>query len=178
MIRRGSRGVSITEVLMSTTISVFIIGVAFVAYRGTVTSSRSTFGPQTALQASTRVALLELMRELQECIEFLRPRSGTTLGYLLARDKVDVPMLVYAVRNAGDSQSAGRDVCDLFVCHEDPGLPPERRTRRLLSRVERLGFTALGSGAIQIRLDIREQGRSCPILTTIRARNIALEGSL
>lgn len=171
-------GHSLVEVLLAFGLVIGLLATAFMMYRGGVVSAQATLAPQMALQMATRKAFLDFIKELQECIEFVRPTQGSTLTYLLARDKLDRVLLTYMVEDPVATAREGRPLQNVFLYRQDNTMPAVARQRLLLGNVTRLSFTSLGSGLVQIRMDVYEQGHSYPMLTTVRARNIALEAEL
>lgn len=174
----AGRGYTLVEVLVAFAVVVLVLATAWMMHRSGTVSVQATLGPQMGLQMNTRKALVEFIKELQECVEFVRPYQGSTLTYLLARNKLDQVLLAYMVKNDAASRREGVDLHDVFVYEHDESVGPASRQRLLFGNVTRLSFTTLGSGVVQIRMDVYEQGRSYPLLTTVRARNIAPEGEL
>jgi hypothetical protein len=177
--RRWWAGLGFIEVLVGATLTLIVFGIAYGLMRFSRVSTEQTIGPNLGLQSASRVALLKLIKELQECIEFVRPRQGASLNYFIARDKLNQILTGYIARNDDASDRAGRDIFDLHLHRHDVGKarPPSRHTR-LLPGIERLSFTALSSGVIQIHMTLHEQGKSYTLLTTVRARNVLMEGEL
>ena len=169
---------SLVEVLLAFGLVVTLLATAFMMWRGGTMSVQTTLGPQMGLQMTTRKAFLDLIKELQECIEFVRPTEGSTLTYLVARDKLDRVLLVYMTPDPVATAREGVALNNVYVYAYDQTISAAARQRLLLGSVSRLTFTSLGSGVTQIRLDAYEQGRSYPLLTSVRARNIAQEGEL
>ena len=181
MLRRPAhahRGYSLIEVLVALFLFGTLFATAWMLHRSGTVGVQSTLGPQMGLQMTTRKALVEFIKELQECVEFVRPYQGSTLNYLMARNKLDQVLLTYMVKNDKDSAREGRDVHDVYVYLNDTSVAAASRQRLLFGGVTRLTFTALGSGVVQIRMDVTESNRIYALLTTVRARNIELEGEL
>lgn len=175
MIRR--RAFTMIEMLVGLGIFVVLSGMAYGLLRFGVISIGATVAPQVGLQMASRKAMVDFIKEIQECIEVARPLPGSTMTYFVARDKTNRIMTAYMVKNAADSAGAGRDIFDLFVHKKDFGtLPPEQR--KVLSQVERLTFTSLSPGLLQIHADLHEQGKTYALLTAVRTRNILAEGRL
>jgi hypothetical protein len=167
------------EMLIAVVVATVLLGAGYMLVRAARVSTEASLGPHMGLQMASRKALVELIRELQESIEVVRPSSGATLTYVMARDKLNRILLVYCVKNDAQSQRAGRDLFDLYLYRYDHGeRPPEANQRFLLGSVERVAFTALSSGVVQIHLDLHEQGKSFPFLTAVRSRNIQTEADL
>ena len=172
------RATTLIEVLVAFMLVVTVLATAWMLHRSGTVGVQATLGPQMGLQMTTRKALVEFIKELQECVEFVRPYQGSTLNYLMARNKLDLVLLCYLVQNDRDTAREGLPLYDVYVYSNDETIPPASRQRLLFGGISRLSFTALGSGAVQIRMDVYEQGRTYPLLTTVRARNIELEGDL
>lgn len=171
------RGASLVEALIGLAVAGMVLGLAFGLYRFGVVATGGTVAPQVGLQTASRKALVDFIREIQETIEIVRPPAGSTLSYFIARDKINRILTAYLVKNAADSAAAGRDLYDLWVHRKD--YPPEPSTQvRMLTRVERLTFTTLSPGLIQIHLDLNEAGKTYSLLTSVRSRNILTEGKL
>lgn len=171
------RGASLVEALLGLAIAGMVVGLAFGLYRFGVVATGGTVAPQVGLQMASRKALVDFIREIQETVEIVRPPAGSTLSYFVARDKVNRILTAYLVRNGADSSAAGRDLYDLWVHRKD--YPPEPSTQvRLLGHVERLTFTTLSPGLLQIHLELNEAGKTYSLLTAVRSRNILTEGRL
>jgi len=172
-------GVSIPEMLIAICVAVVVLGTGGMLLRFARASTEVTLGPNMGAQMASRKALVEMIRELQECIEFVRPSAGASLTYLLARDKLNRVLVIYLVVNAEQSARAGRPLHDLYLYQYEPaGRTPPENHRLLMGGVERAAFTALSSGVMQVHLDLFEQGKTFPFLTAVRARNIQTEAEL
>lgn len=173
---RARRGFSLIEVLVGMGLLVVISGIAYGLMRFGIVSIGTTVTPQIGLQTASRKAMVDFIREIQESIEIARPVPGTTLSYFVARDKTNCVLTVFSVKNAADSAAAGKDIFDVYLNRKRFTQPDEQR--RLLSRVERLAFTSLSPGLLQIHLDLFEGGKTYSLLTAVRTRNILAEGRL
>ena len=171
------RAFTVIETLMALVLAVMISGIAYEMWRFGFVSVGSTVTPQVGLQMATRKAMVDFVREVQQCIEVARPVPGSTLNYFIARDRTNGILTAYLVKNAADSAAAGIDLYDMYVDHKGFGPDPTTR-QKMLSRVERLTFTALSPGLLQIHLDLHEQDKSYALLTAVRCRNILSEGRL
>lgn len=168
-----------TEMLVAVCIALLVLSGGYMMVRAARVSTEASLGPSMGLQLNSRKALVEMIRELQESIEIVRPSAGGSLSYLLARDKLNRVLVLYIVKNEKDSAKAGRDLHDLYLYRYDHGeRAPALNQRLVLSGVERAAFTALSSGLVQVHLDLHEQGKSFPFLTGVRCRNIQTEAEL
>lgn len=172
------RGASLMEMLIAVAISALVIGIAFGILRLTRVSTEKTLGPQMGLQTASREALVDLIRELQESIEVVRPQQGGSLTYFVVRDKLNQVMVGYLEENARASTAAGRKIYDFFLNRTSWNGEPADRRRRLFDNVERLTVTTLSPGLLQIHADFHEQGRTYAFLTTVRTRNINSDADL
>lgn len=173
------RGVGVTEMLVAVSVVLVVLTTGYMLVRAARVSTEASLGPSMGLQLNSRKALVEMVRELQESIEIVRPSAGGSLSYLLARDKLNRILTLYIVKNERDSTRAGRPLHDLYLYRFDHGeRAPAMNQRLVLSGVERAAFTALSSGLVQVHLDLHEQGKSFPFLTGVRCRNISTEGEL
>lgn len=177
MRRRSAFGV--LEMLVGVCLGIILLAMAFMLLRFSRASTEASLGPNMGLQTTSRKALVELIRELQESIEIVRPVQGSSLTYILARDKLNRILTVYLVRNEELSTRAGRPLYDLYLHRHDYGATAGAVNQRyVVGSIERAAFTALSSGLVQIHLDFHEQGRSYPFLTAVRSRNIQAEAQL
>jgi hypothetical protein len=168
---------SALEILIAAVIGVVCLSVAYMFLRSARVSTESTLGPQMGLQQAARKALVEMIKEVQESIEIVRPPAGATLTYFIARDKLDQILTVYLVKEPNASAKAGRDIHDLMAYRHDYGATPPKADK-ILSGIERAAFTSLSSGLLQIHFELHENGKTYPLLTTVRCRNILPEGEL
>lgn len=174
--REPARASTLVELLVATVIGGLVLGGTFMMYRFSRTSSEQTLAPQMSLQMNSRRALLELIKEIQESIEVVRPAQGSSLSYFLIRDKLNRILVGYLVKNDRASQSAGRDLFDFILVRKGFDRPPDRKT--VLSGVERLLFTSFSPGVIQIHADLHEAERSYSFLTAVRSRNVYADADL
>lgn len=175
--RRHLPAFTLVEAIIGVILLVMIMGVAFSMWRFGVVSVGATVTPQVGLQMASRAAMVNFVKDIQECIEVARPFPGSTFTYFVARDKVNNIITAYLVKNDADSLAAGRDLYDLWL-HTKPTGTGTQSQKKMLSKIERLTFTALSSGLLQINLDLHEQGKTYALLTAVRTRNILTEGRL
>lgn len=171
------RGLSVLELLIVAALLVVVMTVALLFFRSTRVSMEATLLPQMGLQQAARRALVDLIRDVQESVDVVRPEPGSTLTYFIARDKLNQMLTVYLTSDAAASRAAGSPLYQLWLHRREPDAAPGTG-RMVLGGVERATFTRLSSGVLQLRLDLREQGRTYSMLTAIRARNVLQEGDL
>lgn len=173
------RAYSLAEVLVAAGLCLLVLGAAFGLLRFMRTSGEQVLGPAMGLQMASRSAMIQLVKELQECVEFIRPQQGLSLTYFVARDKVNRILTGYVARDAAASQAAGRDLYRLYLHrHEYEPAPDPAKQRKVLEGIERASFTTLSPAVLQIHLTLHEQGKSYTLLTTVRARNVHTEAEL
>lgn len=170
------RAMTLIESLIGIGLALVVCGIAFEMWRFGVVSVGSTVSPQVGLQMASRKAMVDFIKEIQECIEVARPLPGTTTDFIIARDKVNDILSAYLVKNDADSAAAKVPLYDLYVDHKPVGKPST--PLKMLGKVERCTFTGLSPGLVQIHLDVHEQDRSYALLTAVRTRNILGEGNL
>lgn len=177
--RPRSGAFSVVEVLVGVALALVVLGVAFGLLRFVRASTEQTLAPQLGLQMASRSALVQLVKQLQECVEFLRPQQGSSLTYVIARDKTNFMLTGYVARDDVASRAAGRNLYQLYLHRYDyvPGPDPAKQLK-ILDGIERAAFTTLSPGVLQIHLTLHEQGKSYTLLTTVRARNVLAEGEL
>lgn len=175
-LQASRRAVTLVEILVGLAVTVVISGAAYGLMRFGIVSVGQTVTPQVGLQTASRKAMVDFIREIQEAIEIARPVPGSTLTYFVARDKTNCIVTAYLARNDADSTTAGRDIYDLYLNRKDFAGPSSQR--KMLTHVERVTFTALSPGLIQVHLDVNESGKSYAMLTAVRCRNILGEGRL
>jgi len=170
---------TLLEVMIGLVIATVVMGIAFSLFRFARVATDGSLGPQMGLQTTTRTALVRFIKEVQECVEIVRPVQGSSLNYFLARDKLNRILSVYIVKNEADSATAGLDLFDLVLNRFDYGQSASGTHRRVIaSGVERLTFTTLSPAVLQIHMMVRESKKSYTLLTTVRTRNILTEGRL
>lgn len=130
--------------------------------------STAKLAPKLAGQQATRKAVVRFLRELQESMEVVSPRAGSTLAYSVVRDRIAVLRWYFLVQ-----QPNSPDLFELRVYKHDSALPTGQREELLVQNVRRLAFTARTEGALQVNLLVGEEGMETSILTTVRLRNIA-----
>lgn len=165
--RPPGRGLTVIEIVIAVALLSLLMGAAFwVFVYGGRSTSRLT--KQLSLQQASRKAIVRFLREVQEGMEVLSPRPGSTLSYALVRDKVSLVRWFYQV-----PQGAGANpLYELWRYLDDPDTPADRRAEPLLRNVRRLTFTSRSEGALQVNLILEEEDQQYSILTTVRLRNL------
>lgn len=171
------RAVTVLELMLAAVIGMVCLSVAYMFLRSARVSTETTLGPQMGLQQSARKALVEMIKEVQESVEIVRPQAGSSLTYFIARDRLNQILTAYLVKNDAASAKAKRDIHDLYLYRYDYGTST-KPAEPLIPGIERASFTALSSGLLQIHFELHENGRTYPLLTTVRCRNILPEGEL
>jgi hypothetical protein len=177
--KRSRRGLGLVEGIVGFSIAMIVVAGAVSLFRFGVISVGATVTPQAGLQMASRKALVDFIRQIQECSELVRPSPGASLNYFMARDKLNHILVAYQVQNPADSAAAKKPLYDLYLYRYTYGAtPPVQSQSKLLSAIERLTFTNLSPGLIQLNLDLNEQGKNYTLLTAIRLRNVLTEGKL
>jgi hypothetical protein len=176
---QNRRGLGLVEGMIGAAIALIVVAGTISLFRFGVISVGATLTPQAGLQMASRKAMVDLIHQIQECSEMVRPAPGSSLNYFMARDKLNQILVAYQVQNAADSAAAKKPLYDLFVYRYNYGATPAAKNQvKLLSSIQRLTFTTLSPGLIQLNLDLNEQGKNYTLLTAIRLRNILTEGRL
>ena len=162
------RAFSIAEAIIAVAVLAMMIGcIVWILGFGTRSTGRLT--PQLSLQQASRKAIVRFLREVQEGMEVLSPRPGSTLSYALVRDKVSQVRWFYQLPMAGSRDN----LLELWRYVDDPDVPMAQRKELMLTHVKRLTFTSRGEGALQVNLLLAEGDQEYAMLTTVRLRNIA-----
>lgn len=160
------RAFTLVEALVAVALATGAIGLLiWLLVFGGRSSERIT--PQLALQQESRKAVVRFLKELQEGMEVISPRPGSTLTYALVRDRVARVRWFYQV------PGSTRGLFDLVRYVDDAKLAGAERLETLLTRVRRLTFTARGEGLVQVNLLLADGEQEYALLTTIRLRNLA-----
>lgn len=166
MLESHRRAFTILEMTLVAALFAVVLGL-IVWITGFGRSASGRLGAQASLQQGSRKALVRLLRELEESIEVVSPRPGTTLSHALVRDKLSLARWYYQVPSAD-----GRSF-DLRRAIDSATLPPGQRDELLLTSIRRLTFTARTEGALQVHLVLSEGAEDYALVTTVRLRNIA-----
>jgi hypothetical protein len=168
---RRSRAFSLVEVVIALGLISLLIGVVvWILSFGGRSTSRLT--PQLALQQASRKAVVRFLREVQEGMEVVTPRPGSTLSYALVRDKLSQVRWFYQLPQR--TPNPRERLFELWRYVDDQTITdPEKRKELMLSNVKRLTFTSRGEGALQVNLLLAEGEQEYAMLTTVRLRNIA-----
>lgn len=168
MTRASKRpGFSLPEVLIGFALCAILIGIVMSLF-GFGRSSSARVGANLGAQQANRRAVVQLLREVQEGMEVLHPRPGTTQSWAVIRDKLSRARTFYQLPQAGSDR-----LFELWRHVDDPALPEAQRRVRLLYGIRRLTFTSQSDAALQLNLVSAEGTQELPMLTTIRLRNIA-----
>ena len=166
-VRPVRRGFSLVELLVALGLCGLVIGVAvyLFVYGGHATRAVTA---KLAGQQAGRKALVAFLSEIQEGMEVVIPRPGTTLSYALVRDKVAHLRLYYQVKSAPDATTYA-----LWRYVQDPSLAAGVRKEKLLDNVRRLSFTSRSEGALELNLEVQEDDQVWSLITAVRLRNLA-----
>lgn len=165
------RGTSLIELLFAVSVAAVLLGAAFGAMIWARRAGEAGVASHVSAQMLARRSMEALTRELEESIEVVRPPPGATLNHLLVRDKLNRLLVIYPVETSGG--------LSLRVFRMDPTLPDAVPEDRVLVRLlERVAFTTLGPGMVQVHLTVRDQGHAYPVFTAIRCRNAPSEAEL
>jgi hypothetical protein len=160
------RALSLAEVVVVLgLLSLLIGGAVWLFFFGGSTAQRLT--PQLSLQQKSRIAVVRLLREIQEGMEVLSPTPGLTLSYALISDKLALVRWYFLLKSQNDPGQF-----ELWRYVDDRTLPPGQRRVLLLTNIRRLTFTCQSEGALQINLALAEENSQYSILTTVRLRNL------
>lgn len=176
MIRRR-RALTLMEMLVAFSMFLMMVTLVF-GITGFTSRAAGVAEPNADLQSATQKALLTFLRQLEESIEFLRPTSGGTLTYFIARSKTNEIHTAYQEEDSVATVKAGRKIYRLVLYRHHPVDPAVSSREVLIENVERLTFTSRSPGLLQVHLKLHEAGRSYTLLTTVRARGIPSEGQL
>jgi hypothetical protein len=159
---------TIPEVLIVLALVVVLLGIIISSiYHAQRTTH--VLAPRLGLQQASRKAIVRLLRELQEGMEVIRPRPGSTVSYALVRDKMSLTRWYYQVTSSPPSRRS----FELWRYVDDWKLPEEKRAECLLRDVQRLTFTSSSEGALQVHMLLGEGDQEYGLLTTVRLRNLA-----
>ena len=163
--RSRRAGFTLVEVLVVLVLLGMLISVAVYLFGfGGRATRRLT--PRLSLQQAGRKALVAFLREIQEGMEVVTPRPGSTLSYALIRDKLARFRLYYQIASGPGSYA-------LWRYTEDPALAVGQRKELLFSNIQRLTFTSHSEGALQINLELQEDEERYSLVTSVRLRNLA-----
>jgi len=165
--RRGREALTVVELLTASTVFVLVVGLVITLLTQGRRSSQN-LGTQMSLAQASRKMIVKLLGELQEGMEVLSPRPGSTKAQALIRDKLSFIRWYVLHPKTGSVP----EVYELWRYINDPDLPAARRAEILLGGIQRLRFTCLSEGALQINLTLIEEGKEYSILTTVRLRNL------
>jgi hypothetical protein len=84
----------------------------------------------------------------------------------------------YLCEDPQSLKRTGKLLYQLYLVRSDYSGNPAIKKKPLLTNVERLTFTTLSPGVLQIRADIYEQKSSYTILTAVRTRNVFADSDL
>lgn len=150
---------SLAEALVAVALFSMLVG-AVVWLFGFGAGATSRLTPQLGLQQASRKAIVRLLEHLQQGMEVVTPRPGSTQPYALIRDQVARVKWLYQVPVAN-----GR--YELWVYTDGT-----RENERLLTGIKRLTFSSRTEAALQVNLVLADGSQEYAMLTTIRLRNI------
>ena len=163
--KRG--GFSIAEVLVALGMFVILISLCvWIFGYGSGATRRLT--PKLTMAASSRKAVVRMLREIQEGMEVILPMPGITLPYAVIIDKIGLARWYYQVPNKNDA-----NLTDLMRYVNDKKIAPGARSDVLLTGISRLTFTSQSEGMLSINLALQEDSAEYSMLTQVRLRDLA-----
>lgn len=176
--RTGRRGATLIEALVALSVFLLLMILVVGIVRWSQKAVQGGLEPHADLQQATQRALLIFLKELEECIEFVRPAPGSTLTYFVGRGKLNEIVTGYQEQDMQGSTRAGRPLYHFYLHRYDPSDPSASKRDLLVSKIERLTFTSRSPGLLQVHMRLFEAGKSYALLTTVRARGVLSEAQL
>ncbi len=128
-------------------------------------------GKRLVLQMEARRALLSLYDDLQQGIEIVIPKPGSTLPYVVFRDFVNDIRVIFQEKDAELSKTEGQDLFRVMEVRCSPEGTRPSVTRLLMKYVTRLQFTAYDPGSLLLTCSMAGGKGTFSLVNFVRLRN-------
>lgn len=158
---RARPGATLVEMLIALVLISIILTVVY-SMLWTGRRMEEGVGAHLGLQGDARIALVRVIRDLQEGIIVVSPEPGRTQSSAVIRDRLG-RMLMYAVIPGPKPGT--------FLLERHLASPSGYEKQRVMDGIERITFTALSDAALMLHVVLVDGERRFPFHTEVRLRN-------
>ena len=144
------RGVTLVEVIMVVAI-VGLAGTMGMQFFSSASRVQKNFSQKSILQMESRKAFDQLVDQIREGIDVIRPVAGETTQFLVFKDLLNQITLIYLEPDDEESRKLKQRVYRLISYRTDYSGSYDRSREKLLHKsVKRLRFTSLSPSSVQV----------------------------
>ncbi len=152
--RKLSSGTTLVEVLVVIGL-IGLIGVAGMRFFTSVNTSQKAFSQQAILQMESRKAFDQIIDQIREGTDVIRPVTGETLHYMTFRDLINQVNMLYLEPNKEESNRLKQRVYRLIsYCNDFSGIYKKENEKILHNSIKQLRFTSLSPSSVQVNATV------------------------
>jgi len=169
---------TLPEILLGAILLALLLGGMFSIFRGLTGKRASSISQKLALQMEARRALINIYSVIQEGIEVLKPDGGSTLPYLVFRDRLNNVHLLFLKKDQTTSERLKTDIYRLHTVVYDIAKGVCSPIHEILGNIVRMNFTAHGFSSVVITSTLQDGDTTFSFVNLVRLKNaLAEEGS-
>lgn len=168
-------GFSFIEVILALLLLSAFFGTGYKAWQSFTHKKAENLSKRLVLQMEARKAFLNLTRELQQGMEVVSPKPGTTLPYLVYKDYVNNLRVVFLDEDPVRSREERRTIYRAISAFRDPSSPTAAAPVTLMEHVVRLNFTAYSPGGVLVSARLHSGNGDYSLVNFIRLQNVSAE---
>ena len=169
------KGFSFLETVLAMLLLAAFFGTGFKAWQTSTHKKSENLSKRLVLQMEARKAFLNLTRELQQGIEIILPKPGTTLPFLVYKDYTNSLRVVNHEEDPARTREQKRPMFRTISTRRDPSEPTAGPPVILMEYVARLNFTAHSAGGILVSVRLHGGSGDFSLINFIRLQNVSAE---
>lgn len=152
--KKYNSGTTLVEILVVTGL-IALIGAAGMKFFTSVNTSQKAFSQQAILQMESRRAFDQIIDQIREGTDVIRPVTGETLNFMVFRDLINQVNMLYLEANNEESQRLKQRVYRLISYHNDfSGLYNSKNEKVLHNSIKQLRFSSLSPSSVQVNATV------------------------
>ncbi|MBF0499312.1 MAG: type II secretion system protein [Candidatus Riflebacteria bacterium] len=174
-IRELRRAFTLVELLIGLAILGMLFATGFKAWQLFSGQQAENLSKRLILQMEARKAFLNLSKQLQEGIEIVSPRPGTTIPYLVFKDYLNNVRMVYLEEDPVRTRSEKRPIYRALMVIRDSTSGITGQPSLLMEHVVKLNFTSHSTSGILVTCTLHGGSGDFGLINFIRLQNSATE---
>lgn len=132
-----------------------LIGVSVMRFFTSVNTGQKAFSQQAILQMESRKAFDQIIDQIREGTDVIRPVTGETLQYMVFRDLINQINMIYLEPNKEESRRLQQRVYRLISYASDfSGVYNKANERILHTSIKQLRFSSLSPSSVQVNATV------------------------
>ncbi|MBF0407968.1 MAG: type II secretion system protein [Candidatus Riflebacteria bacterium] len=163
---------TLVELMVSMILLSMVAGAAYKFFQ-MAGNTQKTFSQQAILQMQARKAFDQLMDQVHEGSDIVRPLMGETTPFLIFKNIINETVLLYLEPNESASEKLKKRVYNLVSYKSDySGNYKSDNEKILLSSLRRISFTCLSPNSIQINATVLNERGEFQFLSHVGLMNV------